>query len=257
MKKIILGVVSVLAGLIIYFYFLSSNQLIKRSQSTANSLIVGVNANFQPFEFIENGKLTGFEIELVRAIGDYLHQDISFKDMAFDALLLEAQMGRIQLIAGALTPTPERAKQLLFTKPYLDKDPLIVITRKTDFVPQKLADLAGTTILVNDGYTAESFMAQQSGITLRRIESPAEAFFALQNDTSVDAFVSAQSAVQPFFDKYGVDKFNILQLPVADNYALAISKRYPELFEQIEKALEALHNDGTILTLKKKWHLDF
>ena len=42
---------------------------------------------------------------------------------------------------------------------------------------------------------------------------------------------------------------------VTEKYALAISKKYPELFEKIESALTELLEDGTIDDLKRKWGL--
>ena len=63
--------------------------------------------------------------------------------------------------------------------------------------------------------------------------------------------------MQPFFDLYGIEKFSILTLSVSDSYALAVPKVYPEVFKQIQQALIGLERDGTLDTLKKKWHLNF
>lgn len=253
MKKIfitafflVISLIAVIGG-----YFYKSDGASKNQ----NILLVGTNPNFPPFEYRENGKIVGFEIALMNAIGKYLGKEIIFKDMAFDSLLIEAQSGRIHMIASGMTPTAERSKKVFFTKPYLVNDPLVVITLASES-PKNLEDLQDKEVIVNDGYTAESYMKQQRGINLRRLATPAEAFLAVTNGRAY-AYVSARSAVQPFFDRYGIEKFNILTLPISDSYALAVPKAFPEVFEQIQQALTALENDGTLENLKKKWHLNF
>jgi ABC-type amino acid transport substrate-binding protein len=254
MKKIVITLSLALVAAVTLGYMYKSSKGSSNSH-TDNLLLVGTNAHFPPFEFMENGKIVGFEIELMDAIGKRLVKGITFKEMPFDSLLIEAQSGRIHIIASGMTPTAERSKQVFFTKPYLQNDPLVVITLAQN-APQSLAELNGKETVVNDGFTAESFMKQHKDVILRSLATPAEAFLALTNGRAY-AYVSARSAVQPLFDRYGQEKFNILTLPVSDSYALAVPKQFPEIFKQIQGALEALENDGTLLKLKKKWHLDF
>lgn len=220
-------------------------------------LVVGTNPNFPPFEFSKDGVLEGFEIELVKELGKKLNKKITFKDLAFDALLLEMKMGGIQMIASAMTPTAERAKHVLFDKPYLQEDPLVVITLANNPGIRSLTELKDKEVVVNDGYTAESYMASQPGIHLKRLQAPAEAFLALSSGRAF-AYVSARSAVQPFFDQYGTRKFNLFVIPGAyDSYALAVSKKYPELLKQVRNAMQQLEKDGTLTKLKQKWHLQW
>lgn len=238
---------------LIFFYFQKKNNLSPQE----DVLVVGTNPNFPPFEYKKDGKLVGFEIDLMHEIGNYLNKKIVFKDMAFDTLLVEIQCNRIHMIASAMTPTPERAQKVLFTKPYLTKDPLIIITRADDQPqPQNVEGLKGKEVVVNDGYTAESYMKKQEGVHVKSLQHPAEAFLALKTGRFY-AYVSARSAVQLFFEQNKDQKFNITELDVYDSYALAVCNCQPELFEQIQDALNHLEQDGTVLKLKQKWNLNF
>src|SRR5689334_7225030 len=76
----------------------------QRDKRQDNTLLVGVNAEFPPFTFIKDGIIVGFDIDLIRAISDQLHLQLILKDMSFDALLPELQLGHIHLIAAGLTP---------------------------------------------------------------------------------------------------------------------------------------------------------
>ena len=59
------------------------------NQPTSNKLVVGTNATFVPFEFKDEKTqdYTGFDIELIRAIGKRINKDVELKNVAFDALI--------------------------------------------------------------------------------------------------------------------------------------------------------------------------
>jgi polar amino acid transport system substrate-binding protein len=98
-------------------------------------------------------------------------------------------------------------------------------------------------------------MSRIPGINLKRLKSPAEAFLALANGKG-DAYVIANNIAQPFFKQYGQKQFNIFTLKdVTDSYSFAISNKYPELLESIQRALDAMEADGTLAKLKQKWNL--
>ena len=180
---------------------------------------------------------------------------MELKVMSFDILLLELQRGTIQVIAAGLTPTQERAARVLFSSPYITADPLLAVTRVTDPAVSNLAAMQGKTVVVNEGYTADFYMSAQPGIVLEKRETVAEALLALER-YKADVYVVAQSAFQPFLKTKKQDQFKAQSLAeVTEKYALAISKKYPELFEKIEATLAELHEDGTIDDLKRKWGL--
>jgi polar amino acid transport system substrate-binding protein len=243
-------------GIIFYAtsFFIRPQQTSVNAPS-ANNLIVGTTADFPPFEFIENTKIVGFDIDIITEVAKRLEKKIEFKNMPFDTLIPELQLGKIHLIGAGLTETPERAQQGLFTKPFLSGVPLVAISLKKNTPITNLSDLTGKTVAVNTGYTADMFMSKVEGPILQRLPAAAEAFLAVQTGR-VYAFVTALNTVKPFFEKYGTDEFNIFTIPDTDeNNALLISKKYPDLLPQIQKALDDMKNDGTIDILMKKWKL--
>ncbi len=83
LKKLIIGgCMLVMAGTVIGGCGTST-------QTTSNKLIVGTNATFVPFEFKDEKTqdYTGFDIELIRAIGKRINKDVELKNVAFDALI--------------------------------------------------------------------------------------------------------------------------------------------------------------------------
>jgi len=218
-----------------------------------DTIIVGTNAEFPPFTFInEDNEIVGFDIDIAKEVIKRMGKTIEIKDRSFDMLIPEAQNGSIQIIAAGMTATPERAQQIIFTQPYLKGDPLVIITLKKNLI-STISDLTNHEVIVNEGYTSDTYMSGQPGVIIKRLPSPAESFLDLQTEKSF-AYVSAFNAAKPFIDKIGQDQFNIFTIDgTNENTAMAISKQYPELLPIIQPILDAMEVDGTIALLKKKW----
>lgn len=230
------------------------------SQKTAdatdkNLIIVGTNAEFPPFTFInERNEIVGFDIDIAAQVIKRMGKTIEIKDRSFDMLIPEAQNGSVHILAAGMTATPERAQMIDFTRPYLKGEPLVVITLKQHPITA-LSDLKNHEVIVNEGYTADAYMSAQPDIQIKRLPSPAESMLDLQTGKSF-AYVSALNAVKPFIEKIGADQFNIFTIEgTQENTAMGISKKYPELLHEIQPILDQMEADGTIEALKKKWNI--
>ena len=82
-------------------------------------LIVGINAEFPPFEYYEGEELKGFDIDLMNYIGERIGFDIEFVNMSFDKLIPAVVNGEVNCAISAITVTEEREKVVDFTTPYL------------------------------------------------------------------------------------------------------------------------------------------
>ena len=80
---------------------------------------VAISADFKPFEYYdENGKLTGFDVDLMNYIGEKIGFDIEFVDMSFDKLIPAVVNEEVTCAISAITATDERDSVVDFTKPY-------------------------------------------------------------------------------------------------------------------------------------------
>lgn len=80
---------------------------------------VGVNGEFPPFEYYDNGKLTGFDIELMNCIGERIGYDIEYVEFPFDRLFPAVASGEVDCAISAISVTKERDGVVDFTTPYL------------------------------------------------------------------------------------------------------------------------------------------
>lgn len=223
--------------------------LVGCQNSTSSHLTVGTNAEFPPYTFIEKGEIVGFDVDIAKEIGKRMGKEIQFKDMPFDALIPDLIFNKIDFIAAGLTVTEERAKRIAFTKPYLQGEPLVILSLNN------ITDLKGKKVIVNDGFTADLFLSGQKGIELIRLPTTAEGFLALKSGRA-DAFVTAQSTIDTFFKTHERSNYYLNPIPnTAENCALAISKSNPQLLADIQIVLDQMEEDGTLNKIKTKWNL--
>lgn len=215
-------------------------------------IIVGTNAEFPPFTYIANGEIQGFDIDVAQEVCKRINRKMKIKDMPFDALLTELALGQVHILAAGMSYTDERAKRALFTTPYLTDDPLVIVSYNKELSMQ---ELQGKTVVVNEGYTADLFLSKKEGIHLIRLSSPSDAIIALKSGR-VDAYVTSKTNLQTFLGNKNTAGF--IWKPIegtAEDCSLVLSKKYPQLLDPIEKALEEMQRDGTIDGIKSKWKL--
>jgi len=222
-------------------------------QAASDTLIVGTNAEFPPFTYIENGVIIGFDIDIATEVGQRLGKKIQFRDMPFDALIPEIVLGQVDFVAAGMSYTEERAKRVSFTKNYLQQDPLVVFT--TNENSMNLSDLNGKTVVVIEGFTADLFMSSIKDVNLIRLPTQADGFMAIKNGRA-DAFVTSKSTVDAFFEKQDALLFNINFIDgTSETCALAVPINKSEMLADVQEALDDMEKDGTLAQLRIKWKL--
>lgn len=245
-----------IAGTLLFTYGLmryTKKEPIEKDNST---LVIGTAAEFAPFEFIENDLIVGFDIDLIRQLAQRIGKKLEIHDLPFTTLIPQLQMGKIHAIIAGMTPTKERAESVLFTHKYINGDPMLIVSLKNKPQITALTNLNGKEVIVNEGFSSDVYLSKNNPeIRLKRLATIADAFMALRAGKG-DAFVISKNTLQPFFEKYDRAEFNIFEIPGSqESAAIAVSKKYPDLREQLNKALDQMKQDGSLEGLKRKWKL--
>jgi arginine/lysine/histidine transporter system substrate-binding protein len=252
MKKILIVAVVALAAIALFTWVRKTSDY----QPLEKLLIVGTSADFPPFSFRDkDDAITGFDIDVIKEIAKRLSLEISLQDKPFSTLLPQLELGQIHVIAAGMTPTPERAQRVNFTKPYLSSNPLLIVTLQSNPAVTSLEDLKGKDVIVNTGYTADLYMSKIPGINIVRLPKVADALAALDQGKGY-AFVTASFTLKPYV-KDDDKRYNYFRVQETDELsALGISKKLPEEFtEKVQKALDTMEADGTLDALKRKWEV--
>ncbi len=95
----------------------------------AETLKLGTNAAFPPFEYVEGTEVVGFDISMGREIAKDFSMNLEVVDMAFDSLVAALSSGTIDLIAAGMSVTEEREKNVDFSLPYYQSEQVIIIRK--------------------------------------------------------------------------------------------------------------------------------
>jgi len=227
-----------------------------QQQAIPDPLLVGISADYKPFTFREDNTIQGFEIDLIQEVTRRLGVSYELHDLTFEVLLMQLRANSLHVVASGLSSTPERREQVNFSQPYLIEDPLYIVTLADKHQEvHGIEDLYNKTVIVNQGYTAESYMQQFPYISLLPLHNVSDAILAL-NAEKAYAFVTAAHTMKPVFEQYGYETFHVVPLQdVTETISLALSKQYPELQKAIDEIITQLHQEGFITQLKHTWNI--
>lgn len=216
-------------------------------------LYVGTNAEFYPFEYLEDGKIVGFDAELIEAIGKKLNKEIVWKNIAFDGLLPALQSKKIDVIIAGMTATPERKKFVNFSDPYFVSSQMIIIN--TD--DEKSKNITSYETLPNHsvgvvlGYTGDVAVSKLENIDVQRFNGASEAIMSLMSKKVQAVVIDSEPAKNYVKNNKGL---KLISTDIAkEEYSIAVSKENKKLAEDINLAYKELVNDGTFEKLVTKY----
>ena len=247
MKKASLVVISVLLITAVLFSACTS--------SAATKVRVASDATWPPFEMVDETtkELTGFDIEMMTAIAKEAGLDIEFVNVGFDPLLAGMAQCQYDAAISAMTITPERQANMLFSDPYLNAGQIVTVQIANTTINSK-DDLAGKTVGAQIGTTGAIEVGNIAGATLTTFDTVDLAYLALQNG-QIDAVV-ADSPTAAGFVAQNADKLKMVGTVFTDeNYGIAICKTKPELQAKINQGLAAIKANGTFDALLTKYDL--
>ena len=225
------------------------------TQTTPNKLIVGTNATFVPFEFKDEKTqdYTGFDIDLIRAIGKRINKDVELKNVAFDALIPAVNSGSIDMIAAGMNPTPEREKAADFSDIYFNEGGFSAIVRKDNTDIKGIDDLKGKVVGAQVGSIPADMAKALPASQVKEIDSNSQIFMELKAGTIDGAIID--NAVAMFYLKQGADKdLKLVGNPTeSTGIALGFKKGNTKLRDDVNKALKEMKEDGTYQKIYEKW----
>jgi polar amino acid transport system substrate-binding protein len=97
---------------------------------TPGKIIVGSDTAYPPFENVEGGETVGFDVDLMKAIGEKLGLTVEFKSYKFDALITGLQAGsEFDMVGSAMTITDERKQSIDFSDPYINSNQSLAVKK--------------------------------------------------------------------------------------------------------------------------------
>ncbi len=219
-------------------------------------LIMGVDDSFPPMGFRdESGEIVGFDIDLAKAVGEHLGVTIEVQSIEWAVKEQELNTKKIDLIWNGYTINEERQKQVLFSKPYLANNQVIVVKKDSGY--KTFADLKGKKVGIQTGSSAMDALDEATELksSLGQVVEFKENVMALMDldKGGVDA-VAVDEVVANYYiakDKYS---FVLMDEKLApEEYGIGFRKEDTYLAEAFNNALLEMHKDGSLAKVAEKW----
>ena len=208
-----------------------------------NDLVMVTEAGFPPYEFYENGKVVGVDIEIANEIAKELNKNLVIKDIAFDSIINELKSGKADFAAAGMSITEDRLKEVDFTIEYIVSEQVVVV--KNDSQINNIDDIKDKTISVQLGTVADQYVTKNyKEAKVNRLKKFLVAAEDVKNNKS-DCIVMDKLPALELVKKN--PELKILDGTLfEDKYGMAVKKGNKELLDQINKVLERLISEGKI-----------
>lgn len=215
-------------------------------------LVVGTNAEFPPFEFVgDDGEPDGFDIALIKAVGEKLGVEVQVENMEF-ASLISSIGSKIDVAIAGMTVTDERKEAVNFSEPYYVAVQYVLLPEGSEIATAE--DLKDKTIGVQLGTTGDLIASEIEGATVSQYNKAVDAVNDLVNGR-VDCVIIDKNPALVFelkFDK--VTAVDGAQFDFgSEEYAIAMPKGDTALVDAVNGAIMELKADGTFEELVKTY----
>lgn len=225
-------------------------------------LVVGTEAAYVPYEFFKDGKIIGYDPDIIDVWAPKLGVKPQLVDTAWNGIIPALYANKFDVIISAMTITKERAEKVLFSMPYADASNVILLRANEDKI-KTADDLSGKIVGVQIGSAAagiiKTFEAKlksngKPGYSeVKRYEHYPEAYQDLINKR-VDAVVNSRSTMMVVMrDAPGQFKMIPGVSEITAYFGMAFRKEDTSFQSFVNTELASLKSSGQLAKLQEKW----
>ncbi len=220
---------------------------------TEGTLTMATNAEFPPFEYLEGETIVGADVDMAKAIAEYLGYELEITNIDFDAALTGAATGKYDMAVAGITANEERRQSMNFSDNYFKASQSIIVTEGSEI--KAAADLAGKVVSCQEGTTGEQYLLDNE-YEIQSFKTGSEAITALTTG-KVDAVVIDNAVAKALSAEQNGKTVVLEEALTEESYAIALKLGNDELTEEINTAIAALKEDGTLAQIFEKYDLTF
>ncbi|CAG9470970.1 TPA: basic amino acid ABC transporter substrate-binding protein [Campylobacter upsaliensis] len=252
MRKIFAFLVAFLS---LFVVACSDTSTTNNDSNASLSLRVGTAPNYKPFDYKEDAKLTGLDIDLVNEIAKREGIELTWVEMSFDGLIPALKTGKIDMIASAMSATEDRRKSVDFSDVYYTTKNLYIKKKDNETLNSK-EDLEGKIIGVQLGTLQEPAAKAIKDTKVQSNESLSVVIMELK-EGKIDAVV-ADKDVSTGYLKENADLMGFFEEEDgSEGFSFAFNKdKQKEAIEKFNKGLKDLKADGTYEQILTKYELN-
>lgn len=208
---------------------------------------VGTTAEYPPFETLENGKIVGYDVDVIDVVAKKIGIKYEWKDMNFDGLISALQFKKIDIVIAGISSSPEREKVVNFSIPYYKSKTAYIMNKNN---PMTMEELKGKTFGVDLGTSYETTARSIEGAKVIAFSSTGGTLLALKSQ-KVDCIMVGEVVANEYIEKN--PELAIFGYCDGEACSIAFNKDDIALQQSFNKALAELKEDGTLKKLQDKY----
>ncbi|MBS9783653.1 MAG: amino acid ABC transporter substrate-binding protein [Pasteurella sp.] len=229
----------------------SNNEILKRIQEKG-TITIGTEGTYAPFSYHdESGKLTGYDVEVARAVAKKLGVQVDFKETQWDAMLAGLNSKRFDLVANQVSLTsPERQKKYDTTSPYSYSGAVVVARSENSINSWKSLKGLKSAQSLTSNYVK---LVEQNGAEAIGVDGLAQAL-QLVAQKRVDVTINDRLAVLDFLKKQpSVGLKIVLQNDQRVSSGFVFNKGNQNSIVLFDEALKELREEGVLKRLGEQF----
>ena len=219
-----------------------------------DKLIIGMELAYPPFEMADpQGNPTGISVDLSRALGVALKRNVEIRNLPFDGLIPSLKTGKIDLIISSMTATPERARAIDFSEPYLKTGLCLLLAKDSPIQSARDLDSPRQTIAVKQGTTGHLWaVAHLHSAKILVLDREAACVLEVVQGKAA-AFIYDQMSVLKHWQQNPNTTRPLLSPLQEESWAIGIRKGDKALTERINQFLQDYRANGGFDRLGQQW----
>ncbi|KXT74026.1 Cysteine ABC transporter, substrate-binding protein [Streptococcus sp. DD10] len=238
----------------------SNNASTSDSSASKTKIEVGTVGTTKPFSYDQDGKLTGYEIEVLREIfKDSDKYEVNFNKTEWSSVFAGLDSDRYQIGANNISYSEERAGKYLYTSPYAKNPTVLVVQKNSDI--KSLDDIGGKSTEVVQGTSTAKQVEDwnkdhaDNPTTINYTDGTIQQTLVSLNDGRTDYKIFEKITVDQIIRDQGLDNLTTIELPSSQQpYVYPIlSQGQEELQTFMNKRIKELYDNGTLEKLSNQY----
>ncbi|MGO2053859.1 amino acid ABC transporter substrate-binding protein/permease [Glutamicibacter sp. 287] len=149
--------------------------------------VIGTDTTFAPFEFRQDGELTGIDMDLINTIAEEQGFNVEIRSLGFSAALQALSSNQVDGVIAGMSITDERKEIYDFSEPYFESGVQMAVDRD-DETTKGYEDLEGETVVAKTGSEGETYaksIADEYGFTVKSLDQSATMYESVKSGSAV------------------------------------------------------------------------
>ena len=212
-------------------------------------LIIGVDSTYPPFEYIEEGEMIGFDVDLANEIAKKLGKEIRLESIKWDTDFKLLREGSIDLIISAVPYNPEKDVIVDFSKPYFSMKYMLISLSGSEISTK--ADLDGKNVGALKSGIENLDLEYLSNFKVKEYEEILDLIDVLKTQEISAILLSLPVALNLIKDNTEV--YNLIETTDSTLEFVVVYREGSQLKVMIDAVLDEMKSDGTYDTIYNKW----